>query len=254
MALSAALSLMGCNENQPDPMVDRLHQQDQRIARLEARLSETESLRRTEQRALAEKLEAQAAEGRHATDQLTIQLSEVNRTLDELENSANKLAAALQVLKQTPRAPENVYTPPPIESDFVEEPAGRNADRFPVALENIVGEEIVTGAHISTRMAPTDKFERDGMGNKTRVMEQEEFEVNEYGYQVRFDVRNLTRTPKEIEVSAGPASRRFTIPAEGVLTNAAVSSVMGAKLSVNIGSLSRSYPVEYDRKPLKSRE
>jgi chromosome segregation ATPase len=248
LVMVASLLTSGCGNNTVQ-LEDRMHQQEQRMARLEARLTEAENLRRSEYYQLSEKLaksdenRARAGENRRTLDQLTIQLSEAYRTIDELAKSMKKMSTEMAALKQKLNAQASAQRPPAESGNH-----NQSANDQPFIISNISGEKIITGTHASTRPVPTDEFERDAMGNKTRVMKQEEIQVNEYGYQVRFDIQNLTQRLREVQVSAGPTTRRIQVPAGGVVSNATVPSVMGSELTITEGSRSWRYPVEYEGK------
>ena len=236
----------GCRE-EPDYTADETALLTQRLARLEARLSDAESARLAQQAQLAQKLEGQMAENRRTIDQLTIQLSETQRQLGDLESMLQKAQSELRELRKQTRQNQSLAPQAPILSETAAAAPARTtaADAFPALVEAISGQKVVTGTHTSTRMTPTDKWERDAMGNKVRVMKQEVFDVNEYNYQVGFSVKNLTATPQDLYVSAGSSVNRISLQPGEIITNAAVPSAMGADLSVRAGSATRRYPVAY---------
>ncbi len=245
-ALLAVSVACGCREQKPDPLAEDLHAQRQRVARLEAQLSEMERARLSDILQLQEKAEADGQEARRVVDQLTRLVSESQQRLSEQERMLGKLQAELRAVQNRPEPPPaSKAESGPQESDYITPPSGTASDLFPVLALNVEGWKVVTKTNLSSRAVETDKFERDSFGNKVRKVETQIYELYEYGYQARFGLQNLTKTAKDVVVSAGPSSKKLTLTPGETLTNAVVPSVMGASLSITVGNQTRRYPLAY---------
>lgn len=134
-------------------------------------------------------------------------------------------------------------------ADFIATPPAENQDMFPFRVSAVTGTTSVIGTHKSTRLVETTEKYRDHVGNLVPRWREEQIEVQEYEYKASFDVENLTKSDKELYVSAGQLPLRVTVKPGETMKGLTLSGSLGAKLTLESGSLTRSYAIEYSAAP-----
>jgi cell division protein FtsB len=238
LPLLAAGLLAGCADDGIQSQIDALRAESE--SRERASMEQAAKRQAEMEQAIAElrsELVRQGDANQRALNRLRNRLSELDRKLSEVEREARNPAplpapAPVTASNRASRLPISVYSAHTnAASDFIEPPEGPNPDLFPVVVFGIAGKRGVTGTHRSSRFVEAPTPQKNERGEKTRFV-REEYEVNEYGYSVGFSVSNLTRSARDITVSAGLEAARFTIPPGETVTNLS-------------GSSTRRYPVTY---------
>ncbi|MFH0953883.1 MAG: hypothetical protein V1873_06105 [Verrucomicrobiota bacterium] len=251
--LAMCMVLCGCSDRQAREQVShqqvRMDQLEQAVTDLRNAQQRTEQdlaiLREAQQRTRddARKAGEQGAAGNaHAIEQLGQVVQESGARITSLEADARQLRVQIEDLRQQRAAPAP-SSPAPVGSDFLEAPAGPEADLFPVRVTEVAGGKVVTGTHVSTQYVPDRKPVRDEFGSADYKMA--ETNVEESAYQVTCTLQNLTRTPKQVSLSAGETTEKLTLGPGETMIGVKVSAAMGAELSVMVGGYTRRYPVSY---------
>ena len=256
MLLVSAVVLSGCSIGK---MPERLDQQQASIEQLEQSVNEVKQAQQRADQALTDMRQDQRRKSDDLRKTVRQQIADDTRALSHMRETADehggriaRLEAAVeqlkaQVLELQERKGHAALAPPfspaPPGSDFVEPPAGSDPDLFPIRVSEVAGQKVVAGKHVTTRYVPGSKPVGDEFGS--RDYEAKETEVDEYAYQVACTLQNLTRTPKEVALSAGESTEKLTLEPGQTRTNVSVIASRGADLSVMVGGYARRYPVAY---------
>lgn len=249
IALAAALAAAcGCGRG------NDAEEQDARIAHLEQSMGESKSV---ERRLGQEIAVARGALLRTAEDlRQTVQKETVDtvrnferlgQAVEETGSRVALLEARVQALENRqsapPSSPPPTAEPAPVGSDFIEPPAGPEADLFPLRVTEVAGGKVVAATHTTAQYVPDKLPAREEFGTANYTIK--ETEVEDYVYEVSCTLENLTRTAKDVVISAGESAQRLSLQPGETRTNVSVIAAMGADLSVAVGGYSRRFPVTY---------
>lgn len=256
--LGAGLLIAGCGGDRM-ALEQKIEEQTHRIEQLNAELlaaheshaEATEALRIELTEAHQRKLDDLGSTLRRQINDYSRTISGLRQQLEAAERPSP--APPSPAPAATPRIPPpvpatpiiSVYTPPQPEVDhFIVPPDDPGADLFPVHIDSIQGERVVVGSHTSTRGVETGEMVKDKFGNEKPLIRPELIEVQDYDHQARFTAHNRTRNPVTFTYRAGRDRKTITLEGGGS-EDCRVSSIVGASLTVHVGSETRSFPVAY---------
>jgi hypothetical protein len=245
--------LMAAGCGQPPTFEQELAVATGRVAELEMALGESQAGHEEEVERLRNNARIERQEYVNTIQQLRTELKSKSNLVLALQQTLTRTRTQLRQLQDELAGLKEPAAPPSPEEPELEEAAsappmvlsaeGAPAPpaSFPLRVEDLQVSQVVEGIRVQT--IPRTEATSSGP-SMTEGLEVEQQTTTEYGYQLRFILRNPTSERKTVSVSAGKSTALLTVPAFG-LKATVITAEKDHPLTLIVDEQTAEFPVTY---------